>query len=301
MKRDHPTQSPPNKPEAFSLTLHVEKQKLGAGLYLMGTPIGNLKDISLRGLETLMSLDRLYCEDTRVTGKLLKHYGISCPLSVYTDHKDEAARQAIVSQVREGQAIGLSSDAGLPLISDPGFKLARDMIEAELPVISVPGPSALLTALQISGLPSDAFTFAGFIPHKDGARKQLFENYRGASATLIFYETATRMEKSLAAVNEILGQRHCVIARELTKKFEEILSGTPEELLAQIANHATFKGEMVLMVAGAEEQAQEDGDIETLLQAAMSKMSLKDAAAEVASVTGQKRKDVYALALTLKG
>ncbi|MGE4314447.1 MAG: 16S rRNA (cytidine(1402)-2'-O)-methyltransferase [Pseudobdellovibrionaceae bacterium] len=301
MKRDHPTQSDLTKPEAFSLTLHVEKQKLEAGLYLIGTPIGNLKDITLRALETLASLDRLYCEDTRVTGKLLKHYGISCPLSVYTDHADEATRRNIVEQVRSGKAVGLASDAGLPLVSDPGFKLARDLVQGDVQLISIPGPSAALTALQISGLPSDAFTFAGFIPHKDGARRQLFETYRATPSTLIFYETATRMEKSLAAISATLGERQCVIARELTKKFEEVLRGTPAELTSKITGHATFKGEMVLLVAGAEEVTAHKEDVEALLRSALLKMSLKDAAAEVASVTGRKRKEVYALALTLKG
>lgn len=283
------------------MNIILEPHPLPSGLYLVGTPIGNLRDITLRALETLSVCDVIYCEDTRVTGKLLKAYGITKKMEVFTDHSSDKERAQLLARIAEkGQSVALVSDAGLPLISDPGYKLVALARAQNIDVWSIPGASAPLTALQISGLPTDSFLFAGFIPTKEGQRKAFLEKVCDVSATLIFFETVPRLSKTLTAIANIYGQRKCIVARELTKKFEEVLSGTPEELLAQLQDQP-IKGEVVLLVEGAgEEKGLSEENVLALLKAHMKTHSLKDAVRLVASETSMPKNQVYELALSLK-
>src|SRR5690348_2587199 len=210
---------------------------LAAGLYILATPIGNARDISLRALETLRGSDVIAAEDTRVTAKLLAIHGISRPLIPYNDHNGAEMRPKILGRLERGEAVVLVSDAGTPLVSDPGYKLVRAAVAAGLPVIALPGPSAVLAGLTLSGLPSDRFLFAGFLPSKAGERKTMLEELKGVRATLIFFESAQRLSESLMAMAEVLGEREAVMARELTKLHEEVRRGSLTELAAHYANH----------------------------------------------------------------
>lgn len=283
------------------MNIILEPQPLPSGLYLVGTPIGNLRDITLRALETLSACDALYCEDTRVTGKLLKAYGISKKMEVFTDHSSDKDRAQLLARISEkGQSVALVSDAGLPLISDPGYKLVSYARAQNIDVWSIPGASAPLTALQVSGLPTDSFLFAGFIPTKEGQRKAFLEKLCDVPATLIFFETVPRLSKTLAAIENLYGERKCIVARELTKKFEEILSGTPQDLLERL-EEAPIKGEVVLLVEGAvEKQGLSEEDVLVLLKTSMKTNSLKDAVKLVSAQTSMPKNQVYELALSLK-
>jgi len=257
-------------------------------------------DISLRAVETLRKVDAIACEDTRESGKLTSHYGIDATKVPYHDHNAAQMRPRIVKMIREGKRVALISDAGMPLVSDPGYKLVEDCIAAGLYVTCVPGASASLVALVLSGLPADKFMFAGFPPPKTSARKTFFQELRAVPSTLIFYETAPRLLGSLQDMHDILGDRPAAVARELTKKFEETRRGLLSELVAHYEAEGPPKGEIVIVTGGplAETAAPEDTD--RLLLDAMKTLSLKDAAAVVASKTGLKKKDVYARALLLK-
>lgn len=278
----------------------LENIDLEPGLYLVGTPIGHLKDITLRALETLAGADMVFCEDTRVTGKLLNAYGIKATMAVYTDHSDEKVRQKILSAIYDDEkSIALVSDAGLPLISDPGYKLVKEAREKNIKVIAIPGASASLTALQISGLPTDSFVFAGFVPAKQKAREDFLSELEDYPQTLVFYETVPRLEKTLDTIGRLYGKRNCVIARELTKKFEETLSGDAETLLQKIKDHP-IKGEVVLLVEGHFPEEVSKLDVERELKKALETLSVKEASSLVAKATGQSRKSVYDMALELK-
>jgi 16S rRNA (cytidine1402-2'-O)-methyltransferase len=272
---------------------------LAPGLYIVATPIGNLGDITPRAAEILRGVAAIACEDTRVTGKLLHHMGISAKMIRYDDHASEATRDHLL-QIAATQPLALVSDAGTPLISDPGFRLVRAAREAAIPVTSLPGPSALLVALTLSGLPTDRFLFAGFLPNRDKARADVLAELAGLRATLVFYETAPRLLDSLAAIAEMLPGREVAVARELTKKFEECRSGTPQALAEHYGAHPP-KGEIVLMVGPPGEAAAPDaGDVDELLRAALRTDKPSQAAAQVAKATGLDRKALYARAMALK-
>jgi len=277
-----------------------KRPKIEPGLYLVATPIGNLRDITLRALDVLSAADRIVCEDSRVTRKLLTAYNLSRPLVSYHEHNAEKVRPRLIQALRDGQSVALVSDAGTPLISDPGFKLVRGAQEAGLPVTSIPGPSAVLTALTLSGLPSDRFLFAGFLPVKAGARRKALGMLAAIPATLVFFESARRLPATLAAMSEVLGDRPAALTRELTKRFEEVRRGTIAELAAGIAAAGPPKGEVTLIVAGAAKDAQIDADdLDSQLTAALKGASLRDSVSRVAAATGVPRKLVYRRALAL--
>lgn len=278
----------------------LENLELKPALYLVGTPIGNLRDITLRALQTLNTADIIFCEDTRVTGKLLKAFDIKTRMAVYTDHSNEKQRQKIFSRIKdENCVVALVSDAGLPLISDPGFKLVREAVDNGVDVISIPGASAVLTALQISGLPTDSFCFGGFIPTKQVARANVFEKYKTHEQTLIFYEAVPRLTKTLQSIHDIYGDRECVIARELTKKFEEVLRGNAQELMSKI-QEKPIKGEVVLLIQGYEMGDVTNEDLKEQIIQALKNMSVKEAATLLAEKTGVPRKTIYNMALNIK-
>ena len=266
----------------------------------MATPIGNLRDITLRALDVLAAADHLACEDSRVTRKLLAAYNISRPLVSYHEHSAPKLRPRLIRALQNGQSVALVSDAGTPLISDPGFKLVRAAHEAGLPVIAVPGPSAPLAALTLSGLPSDRFLFAGFLPAKPGARRRALGELAAIPATLVFFESPRRLAATLAAMREAFGDRPAALTRELTKRFEEVRRGTLGELAARIAEQGPPKGEVTLVVAGAAaETGVDEADLDTRLTAALDGASLRDAVSQVAAATGLPRKLVYRRALEL--
>ncbi len=272
--------------------------KLSCGLYIVATPIGNLGDITLRAIETLKRCDVIACEDTRVTGKLLKHLGISKPMRRYDDHSDEKARAKLVDSMR-GKAIVLVSDAGTPLISDPGYRLVRDAREAGIAVTSLPGPCAAITGLTLSGMPNDRFLFAGFLPVKEKARADVLRQFAQIDATLVFYETGPRLVKSLEAIGEVLPGREIAIARELTKLHEECRTGPPETLATHYEAKPA-KGEIVLLVGPPAHAAVSAQDAEEMLAEALETLKPSQAAAQVAKATGMDRKDLYARALELR-
>ncbi|HPB21795.1 MAG TPA: 16S rRNA (cytidine(1402)-2'-O)-methyltransferase [Novosphingobium sp.] len=274
-------------------------QPLEPGLYIVATPIGNLGDISLRAAGVLRAVAAVACEDTRVTGKLMQHLGVKQKLVRYDDHASDATRDYLLGMAAE-QPVALVSDAGTPLISDPGYRLVRTARERGIAVTSLPGPSAAVVALTLAGLPSDRFLFAGFLPAKDKARRAVLEELGGVQATLVFYETAPRLADSLAAIGEMLPGREVAIARELTKKFEECRTGSPEEIAAHYAAHPP-RGEIVLLVGPpGEAPAPDEADTDALLRAALATLKPSQAAAEVARTSGLDRKALYARAMELK-
>jgi 16S rRNA (cytidine1402-2'-O)-methyltransferase len=274
--------------------------RLGAGLYVVATPIGNLKDITLRALEVLRTADLVLCEDTRVTRKLLERHHLAPKLVAYHDHNAASVRPRILAELAKGSAVALVSDAGTPLVSDPGFKLVAAAIEAGHRVYPIPGASAALAALVTAGLPSDRFFFEGFLPPKSGARKTRLAELRAIPATLIFYESGPRLGDSLADIAAVLGLRDAAVCRELTKAFEEVRRGTLAALASHYEEAGPPKGEIVVVVAPpGEADAPDDADIDRKIQAAMKKLSLKDAASAIAAETGLPRKEIYARALAL--
>ena len=274
-------------------------EPLPPGLYIVATPIGNLGDMTRRAVDTLERCDAVACEDTRVTGKLLKHLGISKPLWRYDDHSGDNDRQRLMDAMQT-RAIALASDAGTPLVSDPGYRLVREAKAAGVAVTSIPGPSAPVVALTLAGLPSDRFLFAGFIPAKDKARREVLEELASLRATLVFFETAPRLAKSLAAIDEVLPGREVAVARELTKLHEECRTGTASELKAHYAAHPP-RGEIVLLIGPPAERAAESFDADALLREALESEKPSQAASQVARATGLDRKVLYARALELRG
>lgn len=271
---------------------------LSPGLYIVATPIGNLGDITHRAVEVLRSAGAIACEDTRVTGKLLHHLNIKQRMIRYDDHAGEGDRERLLA-LMESQPVALVSDAGTPLISDPGYRLVRMARERGIAVTSLPGANAAVMAVTLSGLPNDRFLFAGFLPGKAKAREAVLAELAPVRATLIFYETAPRLEASLQAIAAVLPGRDVAVARELTKKFEECRTGPPEELIAHFAQHPP-KGEIVLLVAPPSDEPAGDIDIDALLRAELRELKTSQAAAKVARATGLDRKMLYARALELK-
>ncbi len=269
------------------------------GLYIVATPIGNLGDITLRALAVLRDAALVACEDTRVTGKLLKHYGIKARLQRLDDHAPPEVRARVIDEARQAP-VALVSDAGTPLISDPGYRLVREARAAGITVTTVPGACAAVSALAIAGLPSDRFLFAGFLPVKDKARRAALEGLANVAATLVFYETAPRIERSLLTIAELWPDREVAVARELTKLHEECRSGTAASLAAHYTAHPP-KGEIVLLVGPPAEAEAPVLDPEALLRAALTEAGPGKAAGIVAKATGIDRETLYARALALKG
>ncbi len=268
------------------------------GLYIVATPIGNLGDLSSRAADTLRRADRVLAEDTRVTGKLLAHIGADTPMRRYDDHTTEAERQAIVNNLAS-EAVALVSDAGTPLISDPGYKLVRAAREARRQIVTVPGPCAAIAALTLSGLPTNRFLFLGFLPAKAKARSDAIAEIASVRATLIIYESGQRLGETLGALRKQLGPRDAAVARELTKFHEECVTGNLTELTDRYAS-VVPKGEIVIVVGPPiETEPVSQGDLDALLEAAMEDLSPSRAAAEVAERLGIPRKRAYARALEL--
>jgi len=275
---------------------------LKPGLYVVATPIGNIADITLRALEVLKSVDVIACEDSRVTAKLLARHGITAKLVPYHEHNASEMRPKLLAGLRRGSRIALVSDAGTPLVSDPGYKLVRDAIDEGFTVVPLPGPSAPLAALILSGLPSDRFLFAGFLPPKSAGRRAALGELAAVPATLLLFESAPRLAESLADMADVLGPRPAAVSRELTKLYEETRRGTLRELADHYAAAGPPKGEIVIAIGGAD-AATRIASAETLdaqLRSALASLSVKDAAAAVAAATGLPRKQVYARALELK-
>jgi 16S rRNA (cytidine1402-2'-O)-methyltransferase len=269
-------------------------------LALVATPIGNLGDISARALETLRSADLIACEDTRVTGNLLAKFDIRRPTLPYHDHNAETMRPKLMERLLQGETVALVSDAGMPLISDPGYKLVRTATEAGIAVTVIPGPSAPLAALVLSGLPSDRFLFAGFLPVKDGARRETLRELKAVPATLLFFETGPRLADSLTTCADVLGERPAAVARELTKLHEEVRRDTLGALARHYAESGAPKGEIVVVIGPPlpEEQA---FDVDAALESALKSMAVKEAATAVAAASGKPRREIYARALALTG
>lgn len=275
-----------------------EARHIEPGLYIAATPIGNLGDVTIRVLETLAGCDLIACEDTRVTGKLLRHYGINTKTISYHEHNANSAGPRIIEDLKAGKSVVQVSDAGTPLVSDPGFRLIDLAHEAGISVWPLPGATAPVTALVASGLPAEVWTFAGFLPTKQGARKAKLEPLSAIPSTLIFFESPNRVDKALSDMVEIFGvDRGACVARELTKLHEEVVRGTLSEL-AGIFAEKTTKGEIVILVAPPAQK--EIQDTEKLLLELIQTMSVSKAAAEAANLTGISKRDLYQQALTLK-
>ncbi|MBL8577938.1 MAG: 16S rRNA (cytidine(1402)-2'-O)-methyltransferase [Mesorhizobium sp.] len=278
----------------------IPARPLEPALYLVATPIGNLGDITLRALETLAACDVLACEDTRVTRVLLDRYGIRQRPVAYHEHNAGEAGPKLIAALEAGKSVALVSDAGTPLVSDPGFRLVEQAQAAGMRVVPIPGPSSVLAALTASGLPSDAFLFAGFLPVKDGQRKSRLTELVAVPATLIFFESPRRLADTLVAMAEVYGDRRAAIGRELTKTFEEVRTGTLGELAAHYADAATPKGEVVVCVGPPEEKADVPEDIDRLLVSLAAEMPASKAAAEAARMTGQPKQALYRRLMDLR-
>ena len=280
----------------------IPAESVSPGLYIVATPIGNLKDITLRALNVLAAADAIFAEDTRVTRKLLSHYGIRTALLSYHEHSDLTVEDKIMQRLQDKQVIALVSDAGTPLISDPGFRLMQKIINADIACTSVPGPSALINALVLSGLPSDHFYFEGFLPQKSTARKERLNAIRMIEGSLILYEAPHRLAKMLADAAVILGARQACIARELTKYYESIHRGNLHELADYYAENGAPKGEIVILMEGFSPQTESchtDEYLDDLLRETLTRHSVKDTAALIAAETGLPKKQIYSRALDM--
>lgn len=274
---------------------------LDCGLYVVATPIGNLNDISARALDTLNAAEIIACEDTRVTKKLFSLLGVSIHKNFicYQNYNEEDKAAGIVDIIKGGQAVALVSDAGSPLISDPGYKLVSLCRKEGVKVYSIPGAAAVICALQLAGLPTNRFMFAGFIPNKDKARADLFNELKSINTTLVLYETAPRLLKTLQAAGEVFGTREMAVVREITKLYEDARNGTAQEL-AQYYTENPAKGEIVLVIAPPCQSESAEIDVKNELLSRMQKMSLKSAVEEVTVLSGLSKKEVYNQALALK-
>ena len=288
--------------EYTALGVCVEARRLESGLHIVATPIGNLSDISLRALETLAAADAILAEDTRISRRLLEHYSITTPLSSYQEHNGAEARPKILIRLRRGEALALISDAGTPLISDPGYKLVAEAVAEGITVHATPGANAAIMALTVAGLPTDRFLFEGFLPHKTAARRERLNSLAMIPTTLVFYEAPSRLAEALADMAEELGPRRATVARELTKLHEEIKRGDLAALAAHYAESEKPRGEIVVIVAPPGPAAKPDeASLERHVLDALQELSVKDAAAVVAAQSGLPRREVYSLALRLAG
>ena len=287
--------------EPNDAALRSKPAKLAPGLYLVATPIGNLADITLRALEVLSAANTIACEDTRVTRKLLRAHGLERAMTAYHEHNAERVRPRLIERLKNGESVALVSDAGTPLISDPGYKLVRAVVAEGLRVSVVPGPSAPLAALVVSGLPSDRFLYAGFLPAKQAARRKVLAELSEIPVTLIFLESPRRLAATLEDMAQLLGARPAAVARELTKLFEEVRRGRLADLAAQYRAAGPPRGEIAIVVGPPNPEAPRADDLDDLLAAALEQASLRDAATRVAAETGLPRREVYARALALSG
>ncbi|MCW2244641.1 16S rRNA (cytidine1402-2'-O)-methyltransferase [Azospirillum fermentarium] len=285
--------------DALELPSPAPGKPLAPGLYLVATPIGNAADITLRALDTLKRAAAVACEDTRVTGRLMTIHGVPTPLVPYHEHNAARMRPQLIRRMQGGEAIALVSDAGTPLVSDPGYKLVRECVEAGVAVTTLPGPSAPLSALLLSGLPSDRFLFAGFLPNKSAARRTAIAEVKAVPATLIFFDSAQRLAASLADLAAVLGPRPAAVARELTKLYEEVRRGPLDALAAHYEQAGPPRGEIVIVVGGPSDDGAEGVDLDTALRDALSRLSVRDATAAVTALTGMPKREVYARALEL--
>jgi 16S rRNA (cytidine1402-2'-O)-methyltransferase len=281
-------------------TKRILAEPLASGLYIVATPIGNLGDITLRALGVLARADVVCCEDTRHSAKLLAHFAIRATTRALHDHNEEGEIARILGELDAGKSIALISDAGTPLVSDPGFKLVRAAAAAGHSVTIVPGSSALISALAVSGLPTDAFFFGGFLPAKQAARRARIQDLKSIPGTLIFYEAPQRVAEALADLTGVLGDRPAVMARELTKLHEELARGTLQSLAKDVAAR-DLKGEVVLVIGPPLEREVGDDEITERLEAALQSMRLKDAAKAVADALGVPKTRVYDIGLKVKG
>jgi len=288
--------SPASKPDPGPLP----EAALAPGLYLVATPIGNMGDVTLRALTVLRGADRIFCEDTRVTARLLARYDITAPLDLYHDHNAERARPVILAALRRGERVALVSDAATPLVSDPGYKLVRAAIAENLPVTAVPGPSAALTALVLSGLPPDVFLVAGFLPPRRAARRRALECWSALPATLVFFEGTSRLAQCLDDMAELVGNRAAAVARELTKLHEEIRRGRLADLAAHYREAGPPRGEVVIVIGPPEPTAPDHATVDNRLRAALADLGMRDAAARVAAETGLSRSELYRRALAIR-
>lgn len=289
-------------PASPGYILHGQRlnaSSLAPGLHIVATPIGNLQDMTLRALATLAAADLVVCEDTRVTARLTAHYGITAPLLAYNDHNAPRVRPQILNRLKAGAAVALVSDAGTPLISDPGYKLVCVAIEEGIAVYSAPGASAALAALTVAGLPTDRFFFEGFLPSREGARAERLAELKAVPATLVFFETGPRLGESLGAMAAAFGPRPAAVARELTKLFETVYRGTLASLADEFAAADAPKGEIVVVVGPPLDEAASHEERDTAIVRALETLSVKDAAAIVAARLGLPRRDVYARAVEL--
>ena len=279
----------------------VQAPSQSPGLYLVATPIGNLRDITIRALETLAGADVIACEDTRVTRKLLEHYGIATPLTPYHEHNAASARPKLLARLSNGEAVALVSDAGTPMISDPGYKLVRAAHEAGHAVTSLPGASALLAALTNAGLPTDRFFFEGFLPAKASQRAARIGELARIPATLVLFESGPRLADALSALAAGLGDREAAVCRELTKLHEEVRRDTLPRLAQDYAQGRETRGEIVIVIAPPDESdAPPDAEeLDDIIRNSLQRLSLKDAVSEIAQSTGVPRREVYQRALIL--
>jgi len=291
--------SPDDRTQSFNIP-ELQSNLRESGLYIVSTPIGNLRDITLRALDILGNADMILAEDTRQTQKLLNHYDIKTPLSAYHDHNVAKRLPDIIKHLDQGKIIAQVSDAGTPLISDPGFKLVRASTQAGHKVYPIPGPSALLAGLVVAGLPTDRFVFAGFLPNKSGARKRVLEDYVTFKASLVFFESANRLRDTLSDIQTVLGDRESVIARELTKRYEDVRRGLTSELITNLSDKPV-KGEVVLMVGPPTTPDKwESDDLDKALSELLPTMGVKDVSTHLAELSGWARRDIYQRALKLK-
>lgn len=278
----------------------TDRAPVQPGLYLVSTPIGNLRDVTLRALDVLEGVDTVICEDSRVTARLLQAHGLRKKMRVYNDHSDDADRAEILAALGGGASMALVSDAGTPMLSDPGYKLVHACMKAGITVTPIPGASAVLPALQLSGLPADRFLFAGFLPHKSAGRRAIFEDLKNVPATLAFYESPNRIADTVKDALAVLGDRPAALVREITKLFEEARHGTLAAWAGDEALLGNLRGEMVLLIGAPIHAAITEDDIRAALARALETLSVKDAAAHVALALGAPRKQVYDLALSVR-
>ena len=277
----------------------LSENPLDPGLYIVATPIGNLRDITLRALDVLSAADLVLAEDTRVAAKLLTAYGLSKKLERYDEHTAERGGLKALAVLAEGGRVALVSDAGTPLVSDPGFRIVREAVAQGSAVYPIPGASALLAGLSVAGLPTDRFMFAGFAPPKSAARRTFFEELAGIRTTLVFFESGPRLASSLADMAAVFGPREAAVARELTKLYETVIRGTLSELAAD-PRCDTPKGEIVILVGPGREEAATAADADTALADALTRLRPGEAASEVAKALGLPRRDLYRRAMELK-
>lgn len=274
-------------------------QRVLPGLYIIATPLGHARDITLRALDILRAADLVLCEDTRVSRNLLARYHLKPQLRAYHDHNEVAMVTPILTELAAGKVIALISDAGTPVISDPGYRVVAAAREAGFGVFSVPGPSAPIAALSVSGLPSDRFSFLGFLPARQTARQKALAALNADFGTIILFESPNRLQSLLLDIESVFGACQAVVAREMTKKFEEVVRGTPQELAAHFSGKV--RGECVVLFHPLADQQARPEDVDAALRAALEGLSVRDAAAAVAAKLGLPRKQVYARALSLRG